>query len=232
MRSIKTSGGLTRGRGMTELQRAVWFLSIPSCGEVSNAMQRITGINYEFSKQQHKESRQSRKERDYKDALAVMIYVLPRNPFSDKMELINIYTGEVAEKNVNAENALLTGNTIVKSMKGNMVSNYTFQKKEQAVVMKSNSVIEIDNDLVVVDPQLLFQQLLASVQGMGVDVYLETAFGYELCTFPTSLIASDGLIRQADKPKLAAAIPTNNVHYVIDGGSLLHRIKWNKVMFY
>ena len=31
MRSMKTSGGLTRGRGMTEQQRLIWLLSMPVC---------------------------------------------------------------------------------------------------------------------------------------------------------------------------------------------------------
>jgi hypothetical protein len=31
MRSVKTAGGLTRGRGMTEVQRPQWLLSMPNC---------------------------------------------------------------------------------------------------------------------------------------------------------------------------------------------------------
>ena len=38
MRSMKTSGGLTRGRGMTETQRLVWLMAHPVCAEVNYAM--------------------------------------------------------------------------------------------------------------------------------------------------------------------------------------------------
>ena len=31
MRSVKIHGGLTRGRGMTEIQRLVWVLSMCGC---------------------------------------------------------------------------------------------------------------------------------------------------------------------------------------------------------
>ena len=31
MRSMKTCGGLTRGRGMTEQQPLIWLLSMPVC---------------------------------------------------------------------------------------------------------------------------------------------------------------------------------------------------------
>lgn len=51
MRSLKTSGGLTRGRGMTERQRLTWLLSRPACAEASNAMQELTGMMYNSGEQ-------------------------------------------------------------------------------------------------------------------------------------------------------------------------------------
>ena len=38
MRSVKSTGGLTRGRGMTENQRALWLYSMPICLQINNAM--------------------------------------------------------------------------------------------------------------------------------------------------------------------------------------------------
>ena len=46
MHSMKTSGGLTRGRGMTETQRFIWLMSHPLCSEVNSAMQQLTSITY------------------------------------------------------------------------------------------------------------------------------------------------------------------------------------------
>ena len=45
MMSLKTSGGLTPGRGFTEVQRLVWLLSMPACAKVYQAMEEVTGIN-------------------------------------------------------------------------------------------------------------------------------------------------------------------------------------------
>jgi hypothetical protein len=45
MRSIKTSGALTRGRDITEIQRLVWLISHPLCSEVNNPMQELTCVN-------------------------------------------------------------------------------------------------------------------------------------------------------------------------------------------
>ena len=44
MRSLKTSGGLTRGSGMSEFQRDVWVLSQPACAQVNTSFQSLTGV--------------------------------------------------------------------------------------------------------------------------------------------------------------------------------------------
>ncbi len=66
MRSMKTSGGLTRGRGMTETQRLVWLMAHPVSSEVNNAMQELTNVTYSVS-EQHKEETKSRLEKDDSD---------------------------------------------------------------------------------------------------------------------------------------------------------------------
>ena len=41
MRSMRTSGDLTRARGMTEQQRLTWLLAMPACAEENRAMQEL-----------------------------------------------------------------------------------------------------------------------------------------------------------------------------------------------
>ena len=71
MRSIKTIGGLTRGRGLAETQRAQWLLSMPHCAEMNQAMQKLADVNYQTS-EQHKEMGKARTEHDHKDASTVL----------------------------------------------------------------------------------------------------------------------------------------------------------------
>ena len=49
MRSLKTSGGLTRGSGMTERLRVIWLLSMPACAEMNRAMLELTNVRYSTS---------------------------------------------------------------------------------------------------------------------------------------------------------------------------------------
>jgi len=51
IRSLKTSGSLTRGQGITEKQLLLWLFSWPACAEVNQAMQEFTGVNYNTGEQ-------------------------------------------------------------------------------------------------------------------------------------------------------------------------------------
>ena len=67
-------------------------------------------------------------------------------------------------------------------------------------------------------------------------------FKYELCTVPSALLEPSGLMRRADKLKLAKSLLnmldytnlelSHNVEYVLDGSALLQRLPWKRGMTY
>ena len=101
--------------------------------------------------------------------------------------------------------------------------------------MASNNAIKVSHELVNIDPQVLFQRLVTA--GMSNDK-LPEVFQYELSSFPPALFDTKNIMKAANKPALADAIwalmprfvqgPSENDVYVVDGGSLLHRIPWQK----
>ena len=80
MRSLKTTGGLTRGSGITDSQRLVWLLSTPACAQVNCAMQELTGVSYTTS-DEHTDVSKAQQERDMADTLEVLEYLTQRSPF-------------------------------------------------------------------------------------------------------------------------------------------------------
>ena len=58
MRSVKTTGGMTRGKGKAEYQRAQFLLSMPACAAMNVAMQTFCGTEFRTSSQ-HKETGKS-----------------------------------------------------------------------------------------------------------------------------------------------------------------------------
>ena len=70
MRTMKTSGNLTRGTGMGEVQRNAWLLSSPACAAYDAAVQHLTGVSY-MTSEQHKDESNARKVKDYIDGLKI-----------------------------------------------------------------------------------------------------------------------------------------------------------------
>ena len=82
MRSMKTSGGLTRCRGMTETQRLVWLMAHTVCAEVNNAMQQLTGVQYNTS-EQHKDLTTTKQGKYMADSCELLEFLESRNSSSD-----------------------------------------------------------------------------------------------------------------------------------------------------
>ena len=104
MRSLKTSGGLTRGRGFTEQQRLIWLLSMLACAETNRAMQELTGVKSN-SGEQNKDMSKARQKRDAKDTLVILTTFADRDPFPTDPNLRNIMTGVNADNAVNVDRA-------------------------------------------------------------------------------------------------------------------------------
>ena len=126
MRNLKTSGGLTRGSGMSEMQRNTWTASMPVCVSVDQAMQELTNTDRR-SGEQNQEIGASRISRDWEDSKKVMAFFKERDPFSYGPVLCNIANGVHAQASVNVENAREVGNCIILKMEGAKVSDFSFK---------------------------------------------------------------------------------------------------------
>ena len=199
MRSIKTHGGLTRGKGMTENQRLVWVLSMPVCASINETIQQFSGVSYETS-DQHKDVSAARQARYVSDTVDLIDYLNERDPFVRNDSLFNIANGMTAQESVNVEKSREIGVKIVESMAGKSTDEFTFRKANQAVTLGSRSTVKIKGEHVNIDPQLLFQRLL-TVRERCDDV--TSLFQYELCTYPAALFESSSLPLQPNKAVLA-----------------------------
>lgn len=168
-------------------------------------------------------------------------FLSDRDPFlQDDVTLRNIYTGEEALANVNADNALRIGCNIISKMIGKSVSAYSFENVNKAVTMGSNSAILIDGKVIHIDPQLLFQRLMLMARNFN-DEKLKDVFRYELSQKPSSLFDDSGLMREAKtKDFVSQCIAVNEAlnvispdfestcRHVLCGNSFLNRMSWKK----
>ena len=81
MRSIKSRGGLTRGRGMTESVRLQWVCSLHKCAAVHDAMTTTTNLKH-MTSDQHIELSSSRCKHDFEDLSTVQKWFDQHEPFN------------------------------------------------------------------------------------------------------------------------------------------------------
>jgi len=82
MRSLKSSGGLTHGSGMTKEQRFLWTMSSPVCSEYNLAMSDFNKRAFSTS-EQHKDLTKARVKRDISDLLKIQEKLKLHNPFTN-----------------------------------------------------------------------------------------------------------------------------------------------------
>ena len=102
IRIVNACGGLTRGTGISETQRNVRLLSLPSDAHVNEAMQEFSVVRYETS-EQPKEVSKERPSRDVDDTMDILGYFMERNSFSSDIVLDSKASGMTAESSVNVD---------------------------------------------------------------------------------------------------------------------------------
>ena len=80
MKSIKSRGGLTSGRGLTETVRLQWVYSMHKCAAVHRSMTTLTGLNHHTS-DQHIDLGTSRSNRDFRDLNSIQQWFDQHEPF-------------------------------------------------------------------------------------------------------------------------------------------------------
>ena len=139
---------------------------MPACAQVNVAIQTLTGVRYESSKQ-HKELGKARQTRDMRDTFTLLAMLKQWDPFAPDPALSGLVSGITANKDVNVDIAEQVGKNILLTMIGVNVLEYTFKRKSQAVTLGSQTAVMIQGEAVQVDPQLLFQRL--SIVACNVD---------------------------------------------------------------
>jgi len=177
--------------------------------------------------------------RDSSDLDKISAKLASCSPFSEDSSLRNIINGVVANANVNVHEFESVGKQIIDKMMGEPAFTFSFKRKDKAITLGDVTAINVAPDQVI-DTALLFQRFLV-VSKTG-ELSLEDVMGFELSSFPPALFEARNVLRKPDKPQLAHAIAdhvsktSNEVlaelipteQYVLDGGSLLHRVPWNK----
>ena len=138
MRSIKTNGGLKRGRGFTEIQRLVCLL-MPASADINFGMQKLTGVISDSS-EQHKDCLQSNRViRDTEDTFKILSTWKLLNRFGPDPSLRGLVSAICAAESVNVDDARSIDEKILDSMVGKSITDIFFQKKKRSFPRNNDS---------------------------------------------------------------------------------------------
>ena len=215
---------------MSEHQRAVWTMPAPVSSAYNYAMQG-------FCETVHTTSYQHKMARDKEDLAQLAAKLDQQSPFSDEVALRNIITGINADTSVNVQNLFIVDKDAVTNMEGQAVFSYSHKRTNAVKTLASTRAVTVDKERGIY-PALLFQRFLV-VSQLG-DLCLEEVMKYELSPYPRTLFEAKNLLRKPDKAPLLHAVRSHvnssndailqvipkTDHFVLDGGSLIHRLKW------
>ena len=240
MRAIKSRGGLTRARGMSEAVRLLWVHSSHKCAEIHEAMTDSTNHKHETS-EQHVDLRPSRINRDFADLITVIKWLLSHNPFlpidPNLRSLASGLSSTSADDGVNCDNAENVGEKIQNVLDGKPFTEIQFKKSDNVTTMTNlQKGVKLSTETIHIDPSGLFSRLVTIV-GRSNDI--ESYFQYELTQEPTSIF-KDQMMRKPTKANLKNLLVENaesldkipNGKIIVDGGALLHQVKWIKATTY
>uniref|UniRef100_A0A6P7G9N6 Uncharacterized protein LOC114339480 n=1 Tax=Diabrotica virgifera virgifera TaxID=50390 RepID=A0A6P7G9N6_DIAVI len=232
MRSMKTKGGLTTGRGITDSTLSTWIAALPRCIKMCEAIEEFTGVKSETS-EQHVDLRDSRITRDHQDLHTFRDWLSNHNPFASrrKNELVALATGLLGDDSINCDKALEIGRESMEKVNGSF-GYLKLKRKDKVTPLSTLSRSIVVRDVrVEVSPQQLFNRIVCVMKS---EDCLKEAFTYELAPKPPCLF-DDVSLRKTNKSELAKRLESyfpcsstspSDTSYVLDGGYLIHAVNW------
>ena len=125
MRTLKTSGGMTHGQGITDSTLTKWVHALTRCAPTCDASE------------QHKGLRQSSQARDIKDRAIFEGWLHAHPPFAgyEADRLVSVSTGIVADESVNCDQAVEIGNKAASDMTGKKFTNAALRRNDKVTTM-------------------------------------------------------------------------------------------------
>ena len=230
IRSLKTSGGLTRGRGISPSTK--WVHSMHAASRVIDAMETFSGVACVTS-EHHVDLRESSQRRDHADTATFVTWLNLHNPFQRASPLLaSLASGVAANAAVNCDDALFVGEATMQAMEGMLFSEIHLQRKSNVRSLASvTKAVKVRGEDACINPNQLFHRVVCIVRS---EEELAGYLTYELAACPPALF-DDCSLRKGNKSSIVTVLddlapsgnqPPSTAVYTIDGGYLLHRVVW------
>ena len=233
IREAKSLGGLNRGRFRNESAHKSW---VQTLNHFSFIHQQLEGRMNKRGVPVHTNVTRAQMKKDDKAVNAIVGWLEEVNPFDATRAgniLVSFSTGfsSTPEDPINADQAEEVGRVMHAKMDGKTVL-YTMEIKNKVKSLESlRSGPKVNGKKLVIDSHKLFNRLVIISER---EVKTRQGLRFELTPTPMSLFDKDQKLRKPDKAALAKILkafvePVEHppcTSLVIDGGWLLHNVKW------
>ena len=237
MQSVKGRSGLTHGRGMSENVRLTWLKTMHKCATVYATLCSLTNLDQSSDSFQHADCSTSQAKRDCDDISKLLAWLEANDPFDTqdcRLRSLGSGVSAVTGDGVNCDSAEEVGAGIMTKLDDCVYSEVVMKKADTVKTLADIATVCAPRQKQLnLDNGLLFSRLLVICSR---ERDIESYFQYEMTSTPAALF-KDGFMRKVDKAQLQHEL-LNTVDtsfmiiprcvYVIDGGCLLHRVKWEK----
>ncbi len=159
MRSLKSSGGLSHGRGISDSTLSKWVLTMPILTIVSQQVEDLCGVLFTTCEQQV-DARDARILRDTKDVQKFVNWFESHDPFPASEFVMSISTGILGDETINCHRALEIGNSSIRSIVGKNFEQVKFLRKNRVVPIRGfKSKVIIRGEEIPVNSETLFRRI-------------------------------------------------------------------------
>ena len=231
MRLLKSSGGMTHGRGITASSLTKWIHALPKCVPICHSLENFANVHL-ASSEQHKDLRSSCEIRDHTDYETFLKWLQAHSPFDfSNQQLVAISTGLVADFSANCDQAKEIGEAAANAITGKVFSEVKLKRSDKVTTISGANTIKVRGRSALVNPTLLFNRITCVLKNSN---EMEEYLSYELSPQPSALF-HDSTMRKTNKNALGLLLKSkvesmpslpDNSRFIVDGGYLLRVVTW------
>lgn len=190
MKSMKTDGGISRGRSTKESVISKWVYGMHAMNTVCDELEFLANVRMDTT-DQHVDASDSRVEKDAKDIKILLDWFSSHDPFPEINKILSIASGVIGDDKINCHKAREVGIASMSKTTGQTFNHIKLKRTDKVLpLLAVSSTVKVHDEEVPIDPVLLFQR-------MGVtktfEDEIETFFAYDLAPYPLSLSDAAGM---------------------------------------